>query len=72
MKIFKPVIFFFAFIVIVLFLFVFSVGTNDSNFSYGINGSVEIRCVDGVKVLVSSIGHVQQMIGPNGGAVQCQ
>lgn len=43
-----------------------------SDMSYGINGLTEVRCIDGLKFVVGQSGSVQQMLGPNGGGIQCQ
>lgn len=43
----------------------------DSTVNYGINGMTESRCIDGYKFIVGERGFVQQVIGANGGGVQC-
>lgn len=50
----------------------FGINTNsNSTMSYGINGITESRCIDGYKFIVGRHGFSQQVIGPNGGGVQC-
>ena len=41
------------------------------NITYGYNGATESRCIDGYKFIVGQRGFVQQVIGANGGGVQC-
>jgi hypothetical protein len=44
----------------------------DAEYSYGLNGLTETRCINGLKFVVSQSGSVQQILGPNGGGVTCQ
>lgn len=44
---------------------------SSNTISYGLAGAVETRCIDGVKVLVSSHGFAQQIIGQDGRAITC-
>ena len=43
-----------------------------SNVSMGINGMAESRCIDGYKFIIGQRGFPQQVIGANGGGVQCE
>lgn len=42
------------------------------NVSVGINGMTESRCIDGYKFILGHRGNAQQVIGANGGGVQCE
>jgi prepilin-type N-terminal cleavage/methylation domain-containing protein len=44
---------------------------NSPSTSWGINGFTETRCINGYTFVVGSRGHLQQMIGANGGGVPC-
>lgn len=48
-----------------------STSDHPSTYSYGGNGRTEVRCIDGLKFVIGRSGSVQQMIGPNGGGIQC-
>ena len=59
--------------IIVVFAVLVMQGTNTStDYSYGVNGMTETRCIDGMKFVVGQSGSVQQILGPNGGGVACQ
>ena len=45
--------------------------SSNSTVSYGVNGITESRCIDGYKFIVGQHGYSQQVIGANGGGVQC-
>jgi prepilin-type N-terminal cleavage/methylation domain-containing protein len=44
---------------------------NSNSTSWGINGFTETRCINGYTFVVGQRGHLQQMIGTNGGGVPC-
>jgi prepilin-type N-terminal cleavage/methylation domain-containing protein len=45
--------------------------TPGSNASYGVNGLVESRCVDGLKFIVDNRGHATQVMDTLGHGVPC-
>ena len=49
----------------------FTGGSSHQNVSFGINGVVTTRCIDGYKFLVGSSGSVQQVLNSEGGGVRC-
>jgi prepilin-type N-terminal cleavage/methylation domain-containing protein len=51
--------------------FSFFASKTDSNTTWGINGFTETRCINGYTFVVGQRGHLQQMIGTNGGGVPC-
>lgn len=59
------------FAVFVLIIVGAGTATNTSGISYGVNGIMETRCVDGYKVLVGQTGHPIQMLDKNGNGVTC-
>lgn len=40
--------------------------------SYGVNGLTETRCINGYQFIVGANGSAQQILGSNGGGVECQ
>ena len=46
-------------------------GLSTQNISYGVNGVMETRCVDGYKVLVGQSGHPIQMLDHHGNGIAC-
>lgn len=43
----------------------------DQTVSYGINGFVETRCVNGLQFVLGERGHVTQVLDTNGHGVSC-
>lgn len=60
-------------IVSILALFAYQgfLGITNQNMSFGPNGQVETRCIDGYKFIVGNSGSVQQMLDASGGGVRC-
>lgn len=58
--------------VIIIVAFVMTGIDSSNNYSYGINGITETRCINGMQFVVGQSGSVQQILGPNGGGVPCQ
>ena len=49
----------------------------DSNISYGFNGTVETRCIEGTKYMITNTygsrgGGIVQVLGADGKPVKCQ
>lgn len=61
----------FMFICIVQALYGTTDGTSQSEFSFGVNGFVETRCIGGVKVVVGQNSFVTQVLDENGKGVKC-
>lgn len=40
-------------------------------YSYGVNGLIEVRCMDNLKFVVGERGHVTQVLDANGKGVKC-
>lgn len=46
-------------------------GVTGSSLSYGFNGMVETRCVEGYKYVVGAEGGARQMFDENGKGIKC-
>lgn len=59
----------------VAILMPFFAGSSNNSISYGVNGVVETRCVEGFKVMITNRGRygsgIQQMIDQDGHAIPC-
>ena len=60
-----------AMIVIMIFSTGISGISATKGVTYGVNGLMETRCVEGYKVLVGQTGHPIQMLDKNGNGITC-
>lgn len=62
------------FVILIFVILVVNVSngfTNNNSISFGFNGMVETRCVDGFKVMIGQRGYVEQLKDEKGNGVKC-
>jgi prepilin-type N-terminal cleavage/methylation domain-containing protein len=48
------------------------VSGSGNNFSIGLNGVSETRCIDGYKFIIGAGGQARQILNDQGGGIHCQ
>lgn len=59
-------------IAVVAMLILVAAGPKNNDFSYGVNGLTETRCIAGYKHVVGEQGQARQILDENGRGVKCQ
>lgn len=53
-------------------LVIVAFGPKNNDFSYGVNGLTETRCIAGYKHVVGEQGQARQVLDENGRGIKCQ